>query len=735
MNNDVTRTGSEPAWALAPYAPGTAVPQGEERAYSPGADLNLAALIRIVSEWRWLILSAIALGFAGAVILTLLTTPLYRASATLEANPPSVEILDEQTKAQAVGPSSWDFIATQVGLLQSRSLAQRVAQDLNLAANDEFVGEGGDAASRLKIATAKVAGGLSVEAPEEGQLIKISYVSDSPQFAAQIVNGIADSFIKSNLERRYEASSYARNFLERQIAKTRADLERSERQLVGYAQAQGIINTSSGQEGRPPGDTNSLQGESLIALNRALADATARRVAAEGAYRQGVAVGATTDVTASTQALRQSRAALEAEYQEKRTLMKPEHPDMLSLRSRIDELNRQISREASQASSGRSNTLLADYRGALAAERALTGRVASLKGSVLNLRGRSIQYTILQREVDTNRALYDALLQRYKEIGVAGGIGTNLISIVDRGELPGGPYSPNLLFNVLVGLALGLVGGIAAAVVLEFLNDTIKTRDDVRNKLGLACLGAIPKRTGPGSFVEDLKDPTSAVSEAYSAVLASLRFSTESGPPKTLLITSTRESEGKSSTALALSENFARLGKSVLLVDADLRKPTFKAATNKQGLTKLLTTEEPVRDHVVMTQYENLWLMPCGPIPPNPADLLSTGRFQAVLSEAAEHFDFVIVDSPPVLGLADAPLLATACNGTMLVIESGKTRTKAVIAAINRLEAPGAYIIGATLTKSVERTSGYGYGYEPYKYGAVGDDHHQILIIPHQADA
>jgi succinoglycan biosynthesis transport protein ExoP len=736
MNNDVTRTGNEPAWALAGYSPNLSQTHLiEDRTNAPDADLNLAALVRIIGEWRWLILSAVALGLAGAIILTSLTTPFYRAGATLEANPPSVEILDEQAKARAAAPSSWDFIATQVGLLKSRALAQRVAQDLNLASNDKFVGVGGDPATRLKIATDKVAGGLSVKAPEEGQLISISYVADSPLLAAQIVNGVADSFIKSNLERRYEASSYARNFLERQIAKTRADLERSERQLVGYAQAQGIINTSVGEDGKSAGDTNSLQGESLIALNKALADATARRVAAEGAYRQGVAVGATADVTASTQALRQSRAALEAEYQDKRTLMKPEHPDMLSLRSRIDELNRQIDRETSQASSGHSNTLLADYRGALAAEGALRSRVVALKGSVLDLRGRSIQYTILQRDVDTNRALYDALLQRYKEIGVAGGIGTNLISIVDRGEVPGGPYSPNLLFNILVGLAFGLIGGLAAAVILEFVNDTIKTRDDVRNKLRLACLGAIPKRTGQGSFVEDLKDPTSAVSEAYSAVLASLRFSTDAGAPKTLLITSSRESEGKSSTALALSENFARLGKSVLLVDADLRKPTFKAAASHQGLTKLLTTEEPVRDHVVVTQYENLWLMPCGPIPPNPADLLSTSRFQSILSEASEHFDFVIVDSPPVLGLADAPLLAAACNGTMVVVESGKTRTKAVLAAINRLESSGAYIVGATLTKSVERTSGYGYGYEPYKYGVVGDNRHEILMIPHQTDA
>ena len=212
---------------------------------------------------------------------------------------------------------------------------------------------------------------------------------------------------------------------------------------------------AAARTGDSHGDANSIQGESLIALNKALADATARRVAAEGAYRSGVAVGATADVTASTQPLRQSRATLEAEYQDKRTLMKPDHPDMLSLRSRIDELDRQIARETSQASSGHTNTLLAEYRGALAAENALQGRVAALKGSVLDLRGRSIQYTILQREVDTNRSLYDALLQRYKEVGVAGGIGTSPVSIVDRADAPGGPYKPNLLLNLLLGLGLG----------------------------------------------------------------------------------------------------------------------------------------------------------------------------------------------------------------------------------------------------------------------------------------
>lgn len=700
---------------------------------SSAMDLNFAALIKIIVQWRWLILSLIAVGVALAVIVTLLSTPLFKSEATLEVNPPSVEILDEKASGQPASQNSWDFVTTQVGLLSSRSLANRVAQDLNLAAKRDFVDPALSASARLIEAASKVRDGLNVVAPEQGQLIRISYVAESPQLAAQIVNGVADSFIRSNLERRYEASAYARTFLERQIGKTRADLERSERQLVSYAQAQGIIDTGGGADGQSSGDVNSLQGASLVALNSALAEATARRISAEGAYRQARAAGATAEVNTSTQGMRQAKGALEAEYQDKRTLMKPDHPDMLSLRSRIDELDRQISIETSKVAGGRTNSLLADYQAAASSERALQGKVAGLKGSVLNLRGRSIQYTILQREVDTNRALYDALLQRYKEIGVAGGIGTNLISVVDRGDVPAGPYKPNLLFNLLVGFGLGLLGGIAVAIALEFINDTIRTRADVRNKLRLACLGSIPKRSGKGSFVDDLKDSASTVSEAYSAVLGSLRFSTEAGAPKTLLISSTRGSEGKSSTALAVSQNFARLGKRVLLIDSDLRKPTFKVASKQQGLTQLLTTNDAVADHVVTTQYEGLWLIPSGPIPPNPADLLSTPRFLAILTEASEQFDEIVIDGPPVLGLADAPLLAAACKGTVLVVEAAKTRTAAVLASIGRLEAAGAHIVGAVLTKSTERNSAYGYGYSSYKYG-VGKDDHQILMIPHQPE-
>ena len=743
MNNSIAVPEDRAAWPLQPYSRTAAAQLGPgQRVYSAANILDLTTVLRIIQHWRWLILGAVALGIAGAIILTLLTTPIYRAKVTLEVNPPTVAVSDEQSKERELsgGGNIYEFVATQAGLLSSRAVAERTAQELNLANNPEVVPQDSDAARRLNLATSAVQGGLKVTPPEEGRLIQFTYDSPSPQLAASVANGVADSFINSALQRRYEASAYARNFLERQIAKTRGDLEKSERALVGYAQAQGIINTGVDAEGKPTGgDAGSLQGESLITLNKALADATARRVAAEGAYRQAMTTGPTSEVTTSTLPLRQQLATLQADYQQKRTFMKPEHPDMQSLKAQIDELGRQIASASSQVSSGRTNGLLADYRAAASAERALQARVGQLKGAVLNLRGRSIQYNILQREVDTNRSLYDALLQRFKEIGVAGGIGMAPVSIVDRADPPAAPYKPNLLLNLLGGLGLGLLAGIGGAIALEFVNDTIKSREDVRTKLSLPCLGVVPKSAGKVPFVDSLKNPTSFVSEAYSAMIAGLRYSTEAGMPKVLLMTSTQPGEGKSSSALAIAQNVARRQKKVLLIDSDLRKPAFKSENENAGLSKLLTTEDSLHNHVAETQHENLWLLPSGPIPPNPADLLATGRIRQIIAEASEHFDMVLIDGPPAIGIADAPLLAAAAGNVLFVVESGRTRTRAAIEALNRLEATGTHVLGAALTKSSDGSNGYGYKGYGYGYGYGSDKlrakRTEILMIPQGADS
>jgi len=740
--NDIEPAGAQPVWPLAPQPGGAlAIPQewGPRPPAAGGTDLNFATLWRIVSEWRWLILGAVAVGLAGAIVATFLTTPLYRATATLEMNPPTVEIMDPAKGSQMrMGGDERSFLATQYGLLSSRALAQRVAQDLNLASNKDFISQKLDRNARVRAAGAILAGNFTVKPVEGSRLARISYSSPSPTLAAQITNAFADDFINSNLERRFAATAYARNFLERQIAKTKAELENSERQLVAYAQSRQIINLGSGQGGEPgkasaPSDASSLQGAELTQLNAALAAAQTRRIQAEQAYRNQAHVQ-TTEVTQSTSALRNQIGELESQYQEKLSTFRPEYPAMVQLRARIDALQAQAKREQGMVSGSHAATLLSEYQAAAAAERALQGRVNQLKASVLGLRGDNIQYNILQREVDTNRALYDALLQRYKEIGVGAGVGTNTVSIVDRADPPGGPYKPNLMLNLLIGLALGLAAGLGAALALEFLNDTIKTPEDVREKLQLPSLGVIPRKKGNDPLADELKDQTSPVSEAYYSLRTSLQFTTEAGAPKTLLITSTRAAEGKSSTTLALAQNFARLGNKVLLIDGDLRKPAFVTGSDPdEGLSKLLTNSDPVANHVLKTQFENLSLLPCGPLPPNPAELLASSRLKAIVAEALSQFDMVIVDGPPVLGLADAPLLSGVCRATLLVVESGKTRTRAAVEAISRLKSAGGNIVGAVLTKYHQRAHGYGYGYgygyEPYRYGGVSSREREIKLI------
>lgn len=737
--NEIGPTGSNPVWQVREQTnlAGLAPQAGAPAAAAPLADLNLSTLVRIVSEWRWVILGCVAVGLALALVATLLATPLYRASATLEMNPPQVEVLGQGKSGQAMVANDRDFLPTQYGLLRSRALAERVAQELNLGGNPAFVPEGIDRASGTRIAAARLQGGFDVDPLPQSRLVEISFVSEDPALAARVTNAFADNFINSSLERRYESSAYARRFLQQQINRLKGELESTERRLVAYAQREGIIPPSGGgapgqSGGGGGGNGGSLAGASLGGLNEALTAATARRIAAEQAYRQALSVTQTAEVNERIAPLRAQLAAAQNEYRQKSTQFQDDYPEMVRLRMQIESIEEAIRTESARAVGGRANTLLAEFRAAQNAERQLQERVNQLRGNVLDERGRSIQYNILQRELDTNRGLYDALLQRYREIGIAGGVGTNAISIVDRAEAPGGPFTPNLILNLLIGAGIGFALGFLAALGLDILNDVIKSPDDVRNKLGLASLGMIPKKSGNEPLLEDLKDRTSPVSEAYFSLSSALPFTTEHGTPKSLLVTSSRAAEGKSSTTLAVSQNFARLGNRVLLIDADLRKPAFVTGLDSQdGLSKLLTNTDPIAAHILDTEFENLSLLPCGPLPPNPAELLASQRLKSIIAEAMQQYDLVVVDGPPVLGLADAPLLASVCRGTLLVIESGKTRTRAAIDAVARLNTAGAHLIGAVLTKYKHRAHGYGYGYsyEPYRYGGIGSREREIKLI------
>ncbi len=677
---------------------------------------------RIVAKWWWLITAIAVACLLAAIVISLMITPLYRAQATIEVNPQGgVQVVGKQIgEVQPDQSNDRAFLNTQVGLLKSRSLAERVARSTNLANNEALFDQDQLRPAREAAAAGMVQGSVTIAPQRDSSLIAIAVKGADPELAARIANAYADNFIQSNMERRYEATSYARNFLQQRIAAVKTTLEERERALVAYAQKQGIITLSVDTGGvGSVRQEQSIDAATLVQTNNALAQAKSDRIAAEQRFRQAAGAQSRAAVISdpTVQALGQQRAQLEAQYQQKLALFKPEFPEMVQLRNQIDSLDKEISRQRSTVSGSASGTLQADYQAALARENALQAKVNEGKAGLMALRERSIQYTILQRDVDSQRSIYDALLQRYKEVGVAGGVGANVVSVVDRAQVPGGPFKPNLPLNIMIGLCVGLMLGLGTAFSIEWIDDTIKTPDDVAAKLGLASLGVIPG-VGKGLAVrEQLEDPRSQVSEAYQSVRTALQFSTDHGVPRSLLVTSTRASEGKSSTALALAQTLASLGASVLLIDADLRKPTFRGpSSTSQGLSSLLAGSDKVAECVHPTQMERLFLLPSGPIPPNPAELLASGRFKEILDEAMQRFDHIIIDSPPVLGLADAPMLASSTEGTLMVIEAGAIRRAAALNAVNRLRASDARLMGAILTKFNALKVGYGYGYG-YGYG------------------
>jgi len=699
-----------------PAIPVSASPYGP--APTGTSALELKDILRVLSEHRRVIAGAGALGLILGIIASLLMTPLYRATALLEFNSQASDMVDTSTQAgkvQARGGNQ-EMVATQIGLLKSETLARRVVEDLNLASSPEFGGDAGTREMRTKRATALVMGGTSVDQVKGSLLIQVSNVAKSPAMAVNIANGLAQGFIASSLERRFDATAYARKFLSDQLTRTKAALEESERNLNAYSMQSGVFRSQSVTIDGKTSEGATLAQSSLATLNEALSAARVKRIEAEQAYKNA-AVDFTSEQALGTSTLVSQRTDLQSQYDEKAKVFKPEYPAMRELKARIDRIDAAINSERGRVSGNKRAELLGDYRAALRAEAQIAAQVASSKGEVQGERGRSIEYNILQREADTNRALYDALLQRYKEVGVAGGVGQSNVALVDPADPPGGPFRPNLTVNAMVGLLLGLAAGVVVAFVIHLLFDAIIDPNDVRTKLHLPVLGVIPMDNEDRTLMEALADRKSDISEAYYSVRTALKFSHPGGAPKTLLVTSTRPSEGKSTSAFAIASSMARLGSKVLLIDADLRKPSFVSSrSDGYGLAHLLGSEEPLSAYVETTLSDNLSLLPVGRYVGSAAELLSSNRLPAIIAEARANYEMVVIDGPPVLGLTDAPLLGASTEATALVVESRQSRTGAVTESARRLIESGGKLVGVILTKY--SASGSDYSYYSYSYGA-----------------
>ena len=694
---------------------------------------DVAYLWQLAVRWKWWFLAPVALCVTLAIVLTLLATPRYTAKVRLEISREDDSLVSVDQRPQAMMIDQ-EFYKTQYGLLESRELARRVAGDLRLENNEAFFAAAGmtlDEAGRradgtiLPVAQARevrqltaadiLLRNLEVDPVEQSRLIDVTYSNTDRVLAQRVANAWGANFIRMNLARKFESTSYARRFLETRLGDLRQRLEQSERDLVGYASQERIINLPTGGDGKGgSGEQRSIIGDNLVALNTNLAEAQATRIEAQSRL-QSAGNGATREALSNSaiSELRQRRAEASADYAKLLVQFEPGYPAARAIESQIAQLDRAIAREEDRVSSSLRNS----YADAVRREGALQVQVDRSQNRLLDLRRRSIQYNIIQREVDTNRTLYDGLLQRYKEIGISGGVGTNNVSVVDPAELPPRPSYPRPIINLFVALIVGVFIGSIVAFVRDQFDDAFTNPAEMGQVTGVPNLGVIPKLEG--SPIEALSDPKSPLTDAYLSLGTNLQYSSGMGMPHVLSVTSTRPAEGKSTTSLAIARTLARLGKSVLLIDGDMRSPStgkLLGLPNDAGLSDYLAGTAGTDDLIQSSGFDKLSVMTAGRVPPNAAELLSGPRFEQLLQEVGAAFEHIVIDCPPVLGLADAPLIASKVDGTLFAIESHGTRLRAVHVALGRLRDTNARVLGTVLVKFDARKQVYGYGYD-YGYG------------------
>ena len=714
--------------------------------------LHLRDLLRIIFKRKWWILSVASIMLVVSTLNTLMETPQYRASTTIQIEKQAQRIVDYRDASGATELyDDGQFFQTQIELLRSKALAERVMEALRLdldrkpgpdpmttgteksvepvAERDDWIGRILTTLRKRREPSIKDAQLLDREsvvrslresmqvAPvPSSRLVRINVVGADPALAARVANAWAEAYTKSNLERKVDASSYARTFLEQELAKSKIRLEDSENSLVQYTRQKQILSVDE--------KSNPLT-QNFTDFSAALAKAEQERIKTEANYDEVKRTLSSSRDLLENKALatfRESKAKLELEYQQQLRTYKPGHPSMQALQAQIDLSEQRIQSESKAITGSVEITAKAALDSAIAQETRLRARVETSKRGILDVQDQGIRYNILKREVDTNREMYSGLLKNLKEVGVTAMVGTNNVSVVDKADIPLFPFRPDVFRGAMTGLLLGLMAGLALAFVVEYMDDSIKFPDEVERFTGLPLIGVIPKVNVNKSSPEDqaTREPRSALAEAYRSVRTALQFSTARGAPRTIVVTSCTKNEGKTTSAMALAVALSQMGKRVLLVDGDMRNPTLHQmfdTDHSSGLSNVLSSDADPISVTRKTDFPNLYFITAGPMPPNPAELLSGPGLVNLLDPDASHFDHIVIDAPPILGIADAIILCNQVDASLFVIESGKTRKAAIRNAIRRLRQSGTAPLGAILTKLGGDMTMYGYEADFYYYG------------------
>jgi len=707
-------------------------------------DWHIYDYLRVVYKRRWIALPVFLIVFAVGAINSVRKTPIYEARTQILIEKDAPKVGDLNTMFQE--RDSWyndDFYQTQYRILQSRSLARKTAELMRLherppqrgaqesdgsfslagalAWMKQIVGSGeapsgGSAgAGHAEIDTDPLAsyadvvlGSLTVSPVRNSRLVELRMLSMDPQLAAELANTHAKAYILQNLETRFSASKEATDWLGNQLAEQRKLVEQSEAALQRYKEQHDAVAVE---------DRQNIVVQRLGDLNSAVTKAKTQRIEREAQYTQLKALQGTPAIDSFPAVvaneylqklksdlgdLQQQQAQLSEKYGER-------HPEMVRITTAIRTTEAKYRLEVEKVV----QSVRAEYEAALSQERSLVNALEGQKREALGLNRKGIEYSVLTRDAESNRQIYEALLQRTKETGISGELRTSNIRVIDAAELPTVPVLPRRGRDLMMAIIAGSILALGLVFLFEYLDNRIKSPQELRRHLGLSFLGMIPRIDTSAPMLLHEGAPA-AFAEAIRSVRTNVLFSSAEEGARSIVVTSAGPGEGKSVVSSNLSVSLAQAGQRVLHIDADMRRPRVHEifeTTQEPGLSNLLVGDCKPSEAVRKTSVSNLWILPAGMMPPNPAELLGSKRCGEYFGRLGEHFDWVVIDSPPIMAVADAAILANAATGVVFVVGSDQTSRHSAKAAIEQLQGVGAHLIGAVLNRAdVQRN--------PYYYSA-----------------
>lgn len=727
------------------------------RALTNGRDLPAPLPpIRLEAEYRrdseahfwdyWTVLirhrRTVAMVFVAAVLTafvwSMTARPVFTGTAMLRIDKEEPRVLKFEQSARDEGESAQTQLQTYHRLLQSRALANRVVGLLGLEQSPEFASVG----HRPGQLTDAFLERLQVEPVRNTRLVKVSFQSRNPELAAKVANTLADGVIAQQLDEKKAAGRYASEFLAEQVNEARRTLQANEAQLSQFMAEQDILFVGGDRIGERVGERQALVTQELGTLSDSLLKAKAERVAKESMLAQAMRPNAEA-LPAVLQNplvghLKEEATKLEARYRELGQTFKPEYPRMQRLAENIAEVRQQLRAEVQRFV----ESVRREYLAALQNETEIQKLLDAQRGQARKLDGQMARYNLLRREVDTSRDLYAALSTRLKETQVSASLLLSNISVVDRADVPVKRSGPRTGLNLAIGCLVGLVGGVILAFLFEYLDTSIRDPREIETVLRVPTLGLVPTRSalpahfagGPlgseagaggtqGAFALVSHQATSSIlAEAFRNLRTSVVYATPDRPPKTMLVTSLQQQDGKTSVSTNCAITLAQLGMGdVLLVDADMRHPDLHGifgVPQTPGLSDLLVGGVEVKAVIRPTRVPGLFVIPAGPIPTNPTELLFSPRFTQALAALGERFAHIVIDTPPMLGVSDTLVLAPRVEGVILVVRHGHTGRDAAQRAVQMLGSVRAQVLGVVLNHADARTTTAGYQY--YHHEPVG---------------